>query len=129
MKKRSLLRRSGVSFRSAAEESRIEEGIDACTPGPSRPTKSTTGPSKPTKYKRKADKDQMEQARKTKKNRIVEYSEDEVMERAQKAKKHRIVEYSEDESDEDDESDWAVTGALTKRRKVQRRAEERTNRR
>ena len=52
----------------------------------------------------------MEQARKTNKNRIVEYSEDEMMERAQKPKKHRIVEYSEDESDEDGDSDWAVTG-------------------
>ena len=32
--KGSLLRRSGVSFRSAAEESRIENGNDANTPGP-----------------------------------------------------------------------------------------------
>ena len=112
MKKRAFLKRSGVSFRSAAEESRIEEGIDACTPGPSKPTKSTPGPSNPTKYKRKVDKDQLEmkQARKTKKNRIVEYSKDEVMERAQKPKKLRKVEYSEDESDEDGDSDWEITG-------------------
>ena len=59
MKKGSLLRRSSVSFRSAVKESRIEKGIDASNPGPS----------KPTKHKRQAEKDQleMEQARKTKK--------------------------------------------------------------
>ena len=39
MKKGSLLRRSSVSFRSRAEESRIEKGIDSNTPGPSKPTK------------------------------------------------------------------------------------------
>ena len=50
MKKGSLIRRSGVSFRSAAEENRIEKGMDASTPGPS----------KPTKHKRKAAKDQLE---------------------------------------------------------------------
>ena len=103
MKKGSLLRRSGVSFRSAAEYSRIEKGIDANTPGPS----------KPTKHKRQAEKDQleMEQARKTKKNRIVEYSEDEDMERARKMKKkNRTVEYSENEGDEDADSEWAVVG-------------------
>ena len=91
MKKGSMLRRSGVSFRSAAEESRIEKGIDAYTPGPS----------KPTQHKRQAEKDQlaMEQARKTKKNRIVEYSGDEDMEQARKTRKKRIVENSVDESD------------------------------
>ena len=59
MKKGSLLRRISVSFRSAVDESRIEKGINANTPGPS----------KPTKHKRQAEKDQleMEQARKTKK--------------------------------------------------------------
>ena len=88
MEKGSLLRRSGVSFRSAAEESRIEERSDACTPGPSKPTNSTPGPSKPTKYKGKAEKDQlaMEQAQIVKKNRVVEYSEDEDMERAKRPK-------------------------------------------
>ena len=40
-KKRSLLRRSGVSFRSAAEESLIEDRSNACTPGPSKSEKST----------------------------------------------------------------------------------------
>ena len=82
MKKGLLLRRSGVSFRSAAEESRIEKGIDANTPGSS----------KPTKHKKQAEKDQFE------------------MEQARKTKKHRIVEYSEDESDEDEDSEWAVMG-------------------
>ena len=37
MKKGSLLRRSGVWFRSAAEESRLEKGNDTKTPGPSKP--------------------------------------------------------------------------------------------
>ena len=37
MKKGSLLRRSGVSFRSAAKESGIEKGNSANTPGPSKP--------------------------------------------------------------------------------------------
>ena len=50
----------------------------------------------------------MEKGQKSKKNQIVEYSEDEDMGRAKKPKKHRIVEYSEDESDEDGDSDWAV---------------------
>ena len=100
MKKRSLLRRSGVSFRSAAEECRIEKEIE------------TNTPSKPTKHKRQAEKDQLEieKARKTKKNRMVEYSEDEDMERAQKTRKNRIVEYSKDKSDEDEDSEWAVVG-------------------
>ena len=44
MEKGSLLRRSGVSFRSAAEESQIETRSEACTPGPSESTKSTLGP-------------------------------------------------------------------------------------
>ena len=82
IKKGSLLRRSGVSFRSAAEESPNEKGTDANTPGPS----------KPTKHKRQAEKDQLE------------------IERARKTKKNRIVEYSEDESDKDEESKWAVVG-------------------
>ena len=60
MEKGSLLRRSGVSFRSAAEESRIVNRSDACTPGPSSSSTSTPGPSKPTKPKRKADKEQLE---------------------------------------------------------------------
>ena len=102
MKKGSLLRRSGLSFRTAAEESRIEKGTDANTPGPS----------KPTKLKRQAEKDQLEieQVRKTKKNRIVEYSEDEDTKRARKTKKNRIVENSEEKSDEDEDSEWAVVG-------------------
>ncbi|XP_063713690.1 guanine nucleotide-binding protein subunit beta-like [Symsagittifera roscoffensis] len=88
--------------RSAAEENPIEKGTDANPPGPS----------KPTKHKRQAEKDQleMERARKTKKNCIAEYSEDEETERARKTKKNRIVEYSEDESDEDEESEWTVVG-------------------
>ena len=68
MGKGSLLRRSGVSFRSAAEESRIEKGTDANPPSPNKPTKD----------KRKAEKDQleMEQAPKLKRKRVVEHSED-----------------------------------------------------
>ena len=71
MKKGSLLRRSGVSFRSAAEESRIEKGTGANTPGPI----------KHTKHKSQAQKDplEIERARKTKKNRIAEYSEDDII--------------------------------------------------
>ena len=45
MEKASLLRRSGVSFRSAAEESLIESRSDECTPGPSRNVTSTPAPS------------------------------------------------------------------------------------
>ena len=79
MKKGSLLRRSGVSFRSAAEESLIEDRSDACTPGPSKSVKSTPGRSEPTKCKRRAEKDrvEMENARKSMKHRIIEYSTDE----------------------------------------------------
>ena len=90
MEKGSLLRRSGVSFRSAAEESKIEDKSDACTPGPSMSQKSTPGPSEPTKCKRKAEKDQIE------------------MENARKSLKHRIVEYSADESEDDEDGDWKV---------------------
>ena len=54
MEKGSLLGRSSISFRSAAEENRIEKGTDANTPSPS----------KPTKHKRKAEKDQSEKRRK-----------------------------------------------------------------
>ena len=91
MKKRSLLRRSGVSFRSAAEESRIEKGIDA----------NTSGPNKPTEHKRQAEKSkgdqlEMERAQTNSENR--------------KTKKKRIVESSEDESHEEEESEWAVVG-------------------
>ena len=32
------------------------------------------------------------------------------MERARKTKKNRIVQYSEDESDEEEEREWAVMG-------------------
>ena len=60
MKKGSLLRRSGVSFRSAAEESLIEDRSDACIPGPSKSEKITPGPSEPTKCKRRAEKDRVE---------------------------------------------------------------------
>ena len=44
MKKGSLLRRSGVSFKSAAEESLIEDRSDACTPGPSKSVQKYPGP-------------------------------------------------------------------------------------
>ena len=110
MEKGLLLRRGGVSFRTAAEESQIRDMNDACTPGPSKyrkstpgpsetgkstpgpsePAKSTPGPSVPTKFKRKAEKEQI------------------AMGKAKKAAKPRIVEYSEDESEEDDISDWTV---------------------
>ena len=110
MEKGALLRRSGVSFRTAAEESQIRDLNEACTPGPSKyrkstpgpsetgkstpgpsePTKSTPGPSVPTKFKRKAEKEKI------------------AMGQAKKAAKPRIVEYSEDESEENDTSDWTV---------------------
>ena len=100
MEKGSLLRRSGVSFRSAAEENQITDKSDECTPGPRKSLKSTPGPSEPitrtpgpsepTKYKRKADKEQI------------------AIENARKSVKQLIVEYSEDESEEDEDSDSAV---------------------
>ena len=91
MKKRSLLRRSGVSIRSAAEESRIEKGIDA----------NTSGPSKPTEHKRQAEKSkgdqlEMEWAQTNSENR--------------KTKKKRKIESRKDKSDEEEESEWAVVG-------------------
>ena len=55
----------------------------------------TPGRSKPTEHKRQAEKSKGDQLE---------------MERARKTKKNRIVEYSEDESDEDEESEWAVVG-------------------
>ena len=55
MEKGSLLRRSGVSFRSAAEESLIGNRSEECTPGPSRNVTSTPAPSDSNKYKRKAE--------------------------------------------------------------------------
>ena len=93
MEKGSLLRRSGVSFRSAAEESLIRNRSKECTPGPSRNVTSTPAPSESNKYKRKAEKDRtaMENARKLTKQRIVEYSADE----------------SED-NDEDYDSEWEI---------------------
>ena len=90
MVKGSLLRRSGISFRSAAEESQIEDRSDSCTPGPSKTVKSTPGPIEPTKCKKKAEKDQVE------------------MENARKSMKHRIVEYSADESEDDEDSEWEI---------------------
>ena len=60
------------------------------TPGPSEPAKSTPGPIETTKFKRKADKEQI------------------AMRKAKKSVKQRIVEYSEDESEEDEVSDWTV---------------------
>ena len=90
MEKGSLLRRSGISFRSAAEESQIEDRSDACTPGPSKTVKSTPGPIEPTKCTRKAKKDQIE------------------MENARKSMKHRIEEYTADESEDDEDSEWEI---------------------
>ena len=110
MEKGALLRRSGVSFRTAAEESQIKDLYEACTPGlskyrkntpgpseigkstpgPSEPTISIPGPSVPTKFKRKAEKEKFAKGQ------------------AKKAAKPRIVEYSEDESEENDMSDWTV---------------------
>ena len=83
--KGSLLRRSGVSSRSAADDSPNDKGVDPNTPGPSKPT------------------EHMSQAEKSKGDQLE-------MERARKTKKSRIVEYSEDESKEDEESEWAVVG-------------------
>ena len=93
MKKGSLLRRSGVSFRSAAEESLIGNRSGECTPGPSRNVTSKPAPSESNKYKRKAEKDRT------------------AMENARKSTKQRIVEYSADESEDDDDdydSEWEI---------------------
>ena len=56
MEKGSLLRRSGVSCRSAAEESLIESRSEECTPGPSRNVLSNPASSESNKCKRKAEK-------------------------------------------------------------------------
>ena len=93
MEKGSLLRRSGVSFRSAAEESLIRNRSEEFTPGPSRIVTSTPAPSDSNKYKRKAEKDRT------------------AMENARKSTKQRIVEYSADESENDDDdydSEWEI---------------------
>ena len=90
MEKGSLLRRSGVSFRSAAEESLIDNRSDACTPGTSKRVHSTPGPSEPTKSKRRAEKNRVE------------------MENARRSTKQRIVEYSADESEDDEDSEWEI---------------------
>ena len=73
MKKGSLLRRSGVSFRSVAEESQIEKTTDANTPGPSKPTehKSQAEKSKVGQLEMKRAQTNSEN-RKTKKKRIRE---------------------------------------------------------
>ena len=93
MEKGSLLRRSGVSFRSAAEESLIGNRSEECTPGPSRNVTSTPAPSESNKYKRKAENDRT------------------AMENVRKSIKQRIVEYSVDESEDDDDdydSEWEI---------------------
>ena len=92
MEKGSLLRRGGVSFRSAAEESLIGNRSEECSPGPSRNVTSTPAPSDSNKFKRKAEKDRT------------------AMENARKSTKQRIVEYSADESEDDDDydSEWEI---------------------
>ena len=90
MEKGSLLRRSGVSFRSAAEESLIESRSDECTPEPSRNVHSTPAPSESNKYNRKAEEDRI------------------AMENARRSTKQRIVEYSADESEDDEDSEWEI---------------------
>ena len=73
MEKGSLLRRSGVSFRSAAEKSLIENSSDGCTPRLRKTTRNIPGPTKPTKYKNKAEKYQLEmkKGRKSKKTKSL----------------------------------------------------------
>ena len=88
IKKGSLLRRNGVSFRSAAEESRTEKGTDANTPVPIKPRKpksnaGNNGKEYPEKKRAKTNSEE------------------------RRIKKRQIVESSEDESDEADESEWA----------------------
>ena len=90
MEKGSLLRQSGVSFRSAAEESLIESRSNECIPGPSRNVHSTLGPSESKKHKRKAEKDRV------------------AMENARRSTKQRIVEYSADESEDKEDSEWEI---------------------
>ena len=83
MNKGSLLRRSGGSFRSAAEESRVEKGNDANTPGPSKPRKPKSnagGTEKMTSSMKRA-------LTNSEKRRI---------------KKRRVLESSDEESDEDE---------------------------
>ena len=77
-----------MSFRSAAEERLTESRSDECTPGPSRNVHSTPAPSESNKYKRKAEKDRIA---------IVN---------ARRSTKQRIVEYSADESEDDEDSEW-----------------------
>ena len=90
-KKGLLLRRSGVSFRSATEESQIEKGTDANNPGPSNPTE----------RKNQAEKSKWDQLEM---KRVQTNSEN------RKTKKKRIVESSKDEGAEEEESEWAVVG-------------------
>ena len=52
--------------------------------------KSTPGPSEPTKCERRAEKDRVE------------------IENARKSMKNRIVEYSADESEDDEDSEWEI---------------------
>ena len=106
MEKGSLLRRNGVSFRSAAEESLIGNRSEECTPGPSRNVTSTPAPRDSNKYKRKAEKDRT------------------AMENARKSTKQRIVEYSADESEDDDhdyDSEWGNRTKGTNHRCGERR--------
>ena len=84
--KGSLLRRSGVSFRSATEESRVEKGNDANTPWPSKPRESKSN------------------ARHTEKgNSTMKRAQTDSEER--KKKKRRVLERSEEESDEENENE------------------------
>ena len=95
MEKGSLLRWSGVSFRSAADESLIESRRDECTPGPSKIVPSTPAPSESSRYKRKAEK-----------GRIAK-------DNARRLTKQRIEEYSADESEDDDDSEWEIERSET----------------
>ena len=76
--------------RSAAEESLIESKSVECTPGPSRNVHSSPAPSEFNKYKRKAETDRV------------------AMENARRSTKQRIVEYSADESEDDEDSEWEI---------------------
>ena len=83
--------RSGVSFRLAAEETRVEKGNDAKTPGPIK----TKEPINKSTEKKLGD----TEARKQKMQRTQTDSEE------RKRKKRRVVESSDGESEEEDENE------------------------
>ena len=91
----SLLRRSGISFRSAAEEIRAEKGNDPETPGPSKPREPKVKALKKLRGTLK------------KRNQTMKWAQMDSEER--KRKKRRLLESSDEESDEKNENENART--------------------